>query len=102
MTNKALIMWSEDGGDIWYYIRPTGGSIPMTVQDLSAESSSIIYILNREAQVLKMVYARPNWKNADTTIYPSDTCLNVAKSIDSLAEGNVLVGGDSDDGSDCR
>jgi len=85
--NKKAVMWSEDSGDLWYPIRPN-----LEVQDMAAESSTILYVLDIDGKVQKLTYARPNWKVG----IPSDTCMGSGKSIAVLATGNVLVGPQAD------
>ena len=81
--NTKAVMWTEDSGDLWYPIRPN-----LEVQDMAAESSTVLYILDINGKVQKLTYARPNWKVSA----PVDTCIGSGKSIAAMATGNVLVG----------
>ncbi len=83
-ANTQAVAWSPDYGDYWANINPR-----LAVQDMSAESSTTLYILARNALVQRMPYTGTAWSSA---IANGNTNLSVAHTIDSMAEGHVLVG----------
>ena len=80
----GVVAWSPNYGDYWANINPR-----LTVQDLVAESSTVIYILQADGLVQKMPYTGTAWSSAKPN---ADTSLGSGYSIAALAEGHVLVG----------
>jgi len=83
--NTRAVAWSPDYGDFWANINPR-----VSVQDMSAESSTVLYIADNLGMVQRMPYTGTAWS---TSIHNGDTGLGQLHTIDSLAEGNVLAGG---------
>jgi hypothetical protein len=77
-------MWSPDFGDYWANINPR-----LAVQDMDAESSTVLYILDVTGLVQKMPYTGTAWSSAIGNV---DTALGGGHTIRALAEGHVLVG----------
>jgi len=91
--NTQAVTWSPDYGDYWANINPR-----LNVQDMSAESSTTLYILETTGLVQRMPYTGTAWSSA---IASGNSLLTVAHTIDSLAEGNVLVGAQTLGGFEC-
>ena len=82
--NTQAVAWTPDYGDYWANINPR-----LEVQDMSAESSTTLYILDVDALVQRMPYTGTAWSSA---IANGNSGLSDAHTIDSMAEGHVLVG----------
>ena len=89
-TNTRAVAWSPDYGDYWANINPR-----LTVQDMAAESSTTLYILQADGLVQMMPYTGTAWSSA---IPNSNTSLGSAFSIAALAQGHVLVGASASSG----
>ncbi len=82
--NTQALAWSPDYGDYWADINPR-----ITVQDMAAESSTILYVLNRSGQVQKLPYTGTAWSSAINTV---SAATGGGHTIEAQAEGKVLVG----------
>jgi len=87
-ANTQAVMWSPDFGDYWANINPR-----LAVQDMVAESSTVLYILSLDGLVQRMPYTGTAWSSA---VSNGDTLLSAAHTIDAFAEGHVLVGAAAD------
>jgi hypothetical protein len=85
--NTKAVMWTPDYGDWWANINPR-----LEVQDMAAESSTVLYILSLGGLVQKMPYSGAAWSSAVASV---DTILSQAHSIAAYGDGNVLVGAGS-------
>lgn len=83
-VNQKAVMWSPDYGDYWANINPR-----LEVQDMAAESSTVLYILAANGLVQRMPYTGTAWSSAPLS---SNTLLGAAHTIATMPEGNVLVG----------
>jgi len=83
-TDTDAVLWTPDYGDYWAAINPR-----ITVQDLAAASSTLIYILNGLGVVQKMPYTGTAWSSAVLSV---DTGCNTAHTIAAFGEDYVLVG----------
>ena len=84
-ANTRAVAWSPDFGDYWADINPR-----IAVQDMAAESSTILYILSLTSQVQKMPYTGTAWSSATNSVSGK---LGMAHTIEAQAEGKVLLGG---------
>jgi len=81
--NTQAVAWSPDYGDYWANINPR-----ITVQDMAAESSTILYVLSESGRVQKLPYTGTAWSS---TVATTNSNIGVGHTIEALAEGNVLV-----------
>jgi len=81
------VLWTPDYGDYWAVINPR-----VTVQDLAAASSTLIYILNGAGVVQKMPYTGTAWSSAVASV---DTACGAAHTIAVFGDDYVLVGNDT-------
>ena len=88
--SRGVVVWSPDYGDYWANINPR-----LAVQDLVAESSTVIYILQADGMVQKMPYTGTAWSSAVASV---DTSLGSGYSIVAVASGHVLVGAGASSG----
>ena len=82
-ANTRAVAWSPDFGDYWADITPR-----IAVQDMDAESSTILYILDIAGNVQKMPYTGTAWSSAIQTVTTGPT----GHTIRAQAEGKVLTG----------
>jgi hypothetical protein len=87
-ANTRAVAWTPDYGDYWANINPR-----VAVQDMAAESSTILYILDASGLVQRMPYTGTAWSSAITN---GDTWLSAAHTIAVHPEGKVLVGAAAD------
>lgn len=80
----GVVAWSPDYGDCWADITPN-----LVVQDMAAESSTQLYVLDDAGLVQMMPYTGTAWSSANPNV---DTSLGSGFSIAALAGGHVLVG----------
>jgi hypothetical protein len=77
------VAWSPDYGDYWAAINPR-----ITVQDMEAESSTILYIVNFASDVQKMPYLTTAWSSSYATVDAGP----FAHTIDVYPEDKVGIG----------
>jgi hypothetical protein len=77
------VAWSPDYGDYWANINPR-----ITVQDMEAESSTILYIVNFASDVQKMPYLTTAWSSSYATVDAGP----FAHTIDVYPEDKVGIG----------
>ena len=82
--NTMAAAWSPDYGDYWANITPR-----IEIQDMAAESSTVLYVLKANGQVQKMPYTGTAWSSTVTT---TNTNISGGHTIEAMAEGKVLVG----------
>ena len=83
-ANTQAVAWSPDYGDYWANINPR-----IAVQDMSAESSTTLYILAANGLVQRLPYTGTAWSSA---VQNGNSLTTLAHTIDTMAEGNVIVG----------
>ena len=83
-ANTQAVRWSPDFGDYWANINPR-----IAVQDMEAESSTLLYILSLSSQVQKMPYTGTAWSSANKTVSAN---TGTGHTIDVQPEGKVMVG----------
>jgi len=83
-ANTKAAAWSPDYGDFWANISPR-----IEVQDMAAESSTVLYILSVGAMVQKMPYTGTAWSSTVDTV---NSNVGTGHTIEAMAEGKVLVG----------
>jgi hypothetical protein len=81
--NTQAVAWSPDYGDYWAAINPR-----VTVQDMEAESSTILYITNVTSDVQKMPYLTTAWSSSYATVDAGP----FAHTIDVYPEDKVVIG----------
>jgi hypothetical protein len=81
--NTQAVAWSPDYGDYWANINPR-----IAVQDMEAESSTILYIVNLGSDIQKMPYLTTAWSSSYATIDAGPA----AHTIDVYPEDKVAVG----------
>jgi len=80
----GVLAWSPDYGDYWAMITPR-----YTVQDFAFESSTTLYVLNRDGVVQRMPYTGTSWS---TNLPTYETTLLSGHTIAAVPDGKVLVG----------
>ena len=83
-ANTDSVAWSPDYGDYWANINPR-----ITVQDMAAESSTILYVLSSGNDVHKLPYTGTAWSSSIATV---GSIGPWGHTIEAYAEGKVLVG----------
>jgi hypothetical protein len=81
--NTRAVAWSPDYGDYWANINPR-----ITVQDMEAESSTVLYITNVTSDIQKMPYLTTAWSSS----YPTVDAGPFAHTIDVYPEDKVVIG----------
>jgi hypothetical protein len=61
--NTNVVEWSPDYGDYWGDIRPR-----LTVQDMVAPTSSLLYVVDSDANVQKLAYSGTAWSSNSPTV----------------------------------
>jgi hypothetical protein len=84
-ANTRKLEWSPDYGDYFANVNPR-----LTIQDMEAESSTILYVMQANGSVQKLPYTGTAWSSALDTV---STKGGGGHTIDVQAEGIVLVGG---------
>lgn len=91
-TGTQKIMWSPDFGDYWLNISPR-----FNVQDMAAEDSKTLYILNATGQVQKFTYSGTGWVSHATMPTGLDTGYSIATAYTGMTpdndKGHIIVGG---------
>jgi len=82
--HTRAVMWSPDFGDYWANVNTR-----LEVQDMAAESATILYILQADGLVQRLPYTGTAWSSVAAN---GDSFLNPAHTIDVMKEGKVLVG----------
>jgi len=83
-TDTNAVLWTPDYGDYWAVINPR-----VTVQDLAAASSTLIYILDGGGVIQKMPYTGTAWSSAVASV---ETACSTAHTIAAYGDDYVLVG----------
>jgi len=83
-NNTRKVEWSPDFGDYWAAIHPR-----KPVQDMAAESSTVLYILDAAGNVQKLPYTGTAWSSAVNTV---SAAMPQSHTIEAQAEGKVFVG----------
>ena len=81
--NTEAVAWSPDYGDYWAKITPR-----VTVQDMEAESSTILYIMDLTSNVQKMPYLTTAWSSSYATVDAGPA----GHTIDVYPEDKVAIG----------
>jgi hypothetical protein len=84
-NNTRKLEWSPDYGDYFANVNPR-----LDVQDMEAESSTILYVMNSGGSVQKLPYTGTAWSSAVNTV---STKGGGGHTIDVQAEGIIVVGG---------
>jgi len=91
-TGTRAILWSADHGDWWGKINPR-----FNVQDMAAEDSKTLYILNVNGQIQKLNYTGTGWTSSNTIDTGLDTGYSIATAYTGVTpdnySGNIIVGG---------
>jgi hypothetical protein len=86
------VMWSPDFGDYWTDIHPK-----LISQDMAAEDSETLYILNSDGYVQKFTNNRTGWTCRATTPTGLVSGYSIATAYTGLTpdndKGNIIVGG---------
>jgi len=84
-TDTDTVMWTPDFGDYWANINPR-----ITVQDLAAASSTLIYIVEGATGVVqKMPYTGTAWSSATASVSPD---MGAMHTIAAFGDDYVLLG----------
>lgn len=91
-TGTQKVMWSPDFGDYWLNINSR-----LTVQDMAAEDSKTLYILNAAGQVQKFTYSGTGWTSHASMPTGLDTGYSIATAYTGITpdndKGHVIIGG---------
>ncbi|MFC1845878.1 hypothetical protein ACFLYM_00485 [Chloroflexota bacterium] len=86
------IWWSPDYGDYWEEISPR-----FNVQDMAAEDSTTLYILNAAGQIQKFTRPGNAWTSSATISTGLDTGYSIATAYTGVTpdnyKGDIIVGG---------
>ena len=93
------LYWSVNSGDYWEAITPA-----FAIQDMTAEDSSILYVLNTGGKVQKLVFNGSGWRGSTPVSSGLQSGYSIATAYTGMTpdndKGTVIVGGTGASGLD--
>ncbi len=83
-ANTQAVAWSPDYGDYWANIKPR-----IAVEDMAAESSTILYVLSRGNLIHKLPYTGTAWSSSVNSVAGVGP---LGHTIEAYAEGKLIIG----------